>query len=148
MERIRDPLNALHCASRLTEIPEIKRTCFGVSLPSQCSLRQNKGTGNTRTKSRTRSALYSCRRLLKISVMTDSVHLNFDGAWPDQPGIPMRDLLNWGPRLRYFAAPAVIEAFYYEVIKPLPPFALYGSGDFHHIAALLVRRFEAPLTIV
>lgn len=80
--------------------------------------------------------------------MAESAHLNFDDAWPDLPGIPMRDLRDWGPRLRYFAAPAVIETFYYEVIKPLPPFALYGSGDFHHIAALLARRFEEPLTII
>ena len=78
----------------------------------------------------------------------ESVHLNFDGAWTDVPEMHTRQLSDWGPRLRYFAAPAEIETFYYDIIQSLPPFALYGSGDFHHLAALLIRRFDEPLTVV
>ena len=80
--------------------------------------------------------------------MAPSVHLNFDDGWTGISDLHTLDLHDWGCRLRYFAPPAVIEQFYYEVIQSLPPFVLYGSGDFHHLAALLIRRFEEPLTVV
>jgi arginase family enzyme len=30
----------------------------------------------------------------------------------------------------------------------LPRFVLYGSGDFHHLAAMLLRRVSAPVTVI
>ena len=79
--------------------------------------------------------------------MDDAVHLDLDGAWPDAP-LPTRDCRDWGPRLRYLARPTDIESFYRDVIQTLPPYVLYGSGDFHHLAGLLVRRITGPLTLV
>jgi arginase family enzyme len=34
------------------------------------------------------------------------------------------------------------------VLAPLPPFVLYGSGDFHHLAGWLLRRVAEPVTVV
>lgn len=35
-----------------------------------------------------------------------------------------------------------------EVIHGLPPFALYGSGDFHHVSAALIAKSSASTVIV
>jgi arginase family enzyme len=75
-------------------------------------------------------------------------HLDLDGAWGDVPHMPTRDARAWGPRLRYLTRRSVIDRFYEEVARALPPFVVYGSGDFHHLAAVLIRRFEQPLTVV
>ena len=95
-----------------------------------------------------RIALYRTQDVLKIESMADSVHLNFDNAWATTADIATRDFLDWGPRLRYFAPPKLIETFYYDIVQALPPFVLYGSGDFHHLAALLIRRFAEPLHVI
>lgn len=49
-----------------------------------------------------------------------------------------------------FSAPArLIEAFDREFAPRVAPFILYGSGDFHHLSALWIRRCHSqPLTIV
>src|SRR5690242_16232361 len=73
--------------------------------------------------------------------MPQCEHLNLDGAWEDgELGLPMRDLRPWGPRLRYCAPSAIVEAFDQSLGDNLPPFILYGSGDFHYLAALWVHR--------
>src|SRR5438270_13782206 len=77
----------------------------------------------------------------------ESVHLNLDGAWEEGIlGIPVRDLRSWGPRLRYHGTRAGVEEFYREVAPHLAPFVLYGSGDYHYLAAVLLRRVPSPLT--
>lgn len=78
-----------------------------------------------------------------------AVHLNLDSAWPSLT-LPMRssDLTDWGPRLRYVAPPAVVEAFYRQVEPDLADFILYGSGDFHYLTALWLRRLREPVTVV
>jgi arginase family enzyme len=81
--------------------------------------------------------------------MNDAVHLNLDDAW-DAASMPIHtvDLREWGPRLRYHAKPRELDQFLREIQPRLRPFVVYGSGDFHHLAAVLVRRFTTPLTVV
>ena len=81
--------------------------------------------------------------------MALGVHLNLDDAWgAGVLGLPELDLRDWGPRLRYCAPPADVEAFYRHVEDRLAPFVLYGSGDFHYLTALLLRRVARPVTLV
>ena len=77
------------------------------------------------------------------------IHLNLDDAWPEGVlGMECVDARAWGPRVRYFAPERVLAEFYDNVLKPLPPFVLYGSGDFHHLTGWLVRRVPEPVTLV
>lgn len=63
-------------------------------------------------------------------------------------GLPEIDLREWGPQLRFSAPRAVIERFYGEVSSRVPPFVVYGSGDFHHLTALWLRRLDAPTVVI
>ncbi len=76
------------------------------------------------------------------------MHLDLDGAWPSDLGLPARDLRMWGPRLRFSAPMREIAAFDRELGERLPPFLVYGSGDFHHLTALWVRRHTGLTTVV
>lgn len=78
-----------------------------------------------------------------------ALHLNLDEAWPAE-ALPLEtiELRNWGPQLRFSAPPRAVENFYREVESRLAPFLLYGSGDFHHLTALWIRRAEQPLVVV
>ncbi len=58
------------------------------------------------------------------------------------------DARAWGPRLRFSAPSLEIERFYKEVKSQLAPFVVYGSGDFHHLTALWLRRLERLTTVV
>jgi arginase family enzyme len=83
--------------------------------------------------------------------MTDNaVHLNLDNAWPERVlDCPFRTETQWGKRLRYVARKRDIDAFYWEVNAWAFPFILYGSGDFHHLAGVMIRRIEqTPFTLV
>ena len=81
--------------------------------------------------------------------MTVPIHLNLDDAWePAALGLPVVDAREWGPRLRFSAPPREVEAFYRAYADRLAPFILYGSGDFHHLSGLWVRRFAEPLTVI
>ena len=77
-------------------------------------------------------------------------HLNLDDAWLDEPlGLAMVDACDWGPQLRFSAPPRLIEKFYREHETNLAvPFLLYGSGDFHHLTALRLRRVAGPVVLV
>jgi hypothetical protein len=79
-----------------------------------------------------------------VSHAANSIHLNFDDAW-DSPSLPIStlDFRDWGPRLRYFAGAAALEKFDFQLPRPLPPFILYGSGDFHHLSGLWLQRAAA-----
>ncbi|MEO7725111.1 MAG: hypothetical protein ABIU29_10595, partial [Chthoniobacterales bacterium] len=61
-------------------------------------------------------------------------------------GLATRDLCSWGPVLRFSAPAREIERFYREQAGGLPPFLVYGSGDFHHLSALWLRRLGGPTT--
>ena len=58
------------------------------------------------------------------------------------------ELRQWGPILRYSAPKSRVESFYRGIESCLSPFILYGSGDFHYLTALFVRRLSEPFTIV
>ncbi|MDQ6624715.1 MAG: hypothetical protein M3Y69_01045 [Verrucomicrobiota bacterium] len=81
--------------------------------------------------------------------MADSLHLNLDDAWRSLvPEMRTVDATKWGPQLRFSAPRNVVERFYAEQGEQLTPFILYGSGDFHHLTALWIRRAAGPLVVV
>ncbi len=77
------------------------------------------------------------------------LHLNLDDAW-DASAFSGEtvDLRAWGPRLRFSAPAREVERFYAEVGTGLPPFLVFGSGDFHHLTALWLRRLPRLTTVV
>jgi hypothetical protein len=79
-----------------------------------------------------------------------ALHLNLDDAWPGGPlGLPVTDARAWGPRLRFSAPPRLVAQFYGEHEMILAsPFLLYGSGDFHYLTALRLRRIAGPFVLV
>jgi arginase family enzyme len=76
-------------------------------------------------------------------------HLNLDDAWERQ-SLPFEtiDLRAWGSRLRFSAPVREIERFARETTGQFAPFLVYGSGDFHHLSALWLRRFARVTTLV
>ncbi len=61
----------------------------------------------------------------------------------------MIDARAWGPQLRFSAPRRLIEEFYQAHETNLAsPFLLYGSGDFHHLTALRLRRIAGPIVLV
>lgn len=78
-----------------------------------------------------------------------AIHLNLDDAWkPESLSLPCVDARVWGPRLRFSAPAREIEQFEREQGSLLPPFVIYGSGDFHHLTALWLRRLPRLTTVV
>ena len=79
-----------------------------------------------------------------------ALHLNLDDAWQDEPlGLPVIHARAWGPRLRFSAPPWLVTEFYREHEAILAsPFLLYGSGDFHYLTALRLRRIGGPIVLV
>jgi arginase family enzyme len=77
-------------------------------------------------------------------------HLNLDDAWRNEPfGMAVIDARAWGPQLRFSAPPRLVEKFYREHETTLAvPFLLYGSGDFHYLTALRLRRVTEPVILV
>ena len=77
-------------------------------------------------------------------------HLNLDYAWRNEPfALAVVDARAWGPRLRFSAPPRLIAEFYREHETNLAvPFLLYGSGDFHYLTALRLRRVAGPVVLV
>jgi hypothetical protein len=71
-----------------------------------------------------------------------------DGAWQDALALPLIDARAWGPQLRFSAPSRLIESFYREYGPGLAPFILYGSGDFHHLSALWIRRVAEPVVVI
>ena len=69
-------------------------------------------------------------------------HLNLDDAWLNELlGLPLIDTRSWGPQLRFSAPPRLVAEFYREhEVDFASPFLLYGSGDFHYLTALRLRR--------
>jgi hypothetical protein len=79
-----------------------------------------------------------------------ALHLNLDDAWRDEPlRLPVVHAREWGPQLRFSAPPRLIERFYREHETNLGvPFLLYGSGDYHYLTALRLRRIASPIVLV
>jgi hypothetical protein len=78
-----------------------------------------------------------------------ALHLDLDGAW-NRKGLPFesKDATEWGRRLRFSAPPRLIRQFYREYETELARFTLYGSGDFHHLTALFIRRIAQPVVVI
>lgn len=77
------------------------------------------------------------------------MHLDLDGAWSGRAlDLPRIDATDWGPRLRFSAPTRLVEEFAAECHAELAPFLLYGSGDFHHLSALWLRRAAEPVVVV
>jgi hypothetical protein len=82
--------------------------------------------------------------------------LNLDDAWLAS-ALPGKgdgatepeaiDLRRWGPKLRYHGTRAEVDAFYSEIESRLTPFILYGSGDYHYLAGVLLRRIAVPVPV-
>jgi hypothetical protein len=82
-------------------------------------------------------------------LLPSGLHIDLDGAWNrDALALETLDATEWGPLLRFSAPPGVIEKFYRECQSQLAPFLLYGSGDFHHLSALWIRRIVQPVVVV
>ena len=85
-----------------------------------------------------------------MSSLPNYVHFDLDGAWPQHstpPGAYV-DCRAWGPRLRYSTNAREVEAFY-EFVRPnTAAFTLFGSGDFHHLSALWLRRITEPFALI
>jgi arginase family enzyme len=81
--------------------------------------------------------------------LANAIHLDLDNAWPAS-SLPLEtlDATSWGPRLRFSAPARLIEEFYGEQEARVPPFVVYGSGDFHHLSALWARRLADPFVLV
>jgi arginase family enzyme len=77
-----------------------------------------------------------------------ALHLNLDGAWRDELSLPVIEAGDWGARLRFSAPPDIVESFYAEIGSQLTPFVLYGSGDFHYLTGLFLRRLNQPCVLV
>lgn len=93
--------------------------------------------------------VFGLTKRVSLPEMRDAVHFDLDGAWDRTVlALPRLDLRPWGPRLRYCARRNEIEEFYRQVQPHLVPFVLYGSGDFHYLAAILVHRISKPFTLV
>jgi arginase family enzyme len=77
------------------------------------------------------------------------LHLNLDDAWSGLPrDLPTVDAREWGPRLRFSVPSRLIEEFYRDYENQVAPFVVYGSGDFHHLSALWLRRLREPFVLV
>jgi arginase family enzyme len=78
-----------------------------------------------------------------------AVYLDLDSALdPTLLGLESVDAREWGPRLRCFAPRSAMDAFIDEVVRGLPPFVLFGSGDFHHLTAAFLRNLSKPFNLV
>jgi len=62
--------------------------------------------------------------------------------------LPIVDARDWGARLRFSAPPELVERFYSAFAPRLAPFVLYGSGDFHYLSGLWLRRLSEPVVLV
>src|ERR1700757_2151619 len=77
-----------------------------------------------------------------------TVHIDLDGAWPKGATESYVDCRNWGRRLRYSATREGIGQFYEFIKQKTARFPLFGSGDFHPLSALWLRKLEEPVTLV
>jgi len=83
----------------------------------------------------------------------NSVWLAVDNAWDfgdhESIGLPRRvEAGKVGKSLRFLTSKKRIEQFYHGFSSEFRPFTLFGSGDFHHLTAVLVRQFSNPFVIV
>lgn len=79
---------------------------------------------------------------------TRSIHVDLDGAWPRNIlDLDYFDAASFGPALRFSAPSVAINSFYQTAAAYPADFRLYGSGDFHHLTTLWLRRLETPVVL-
>ena len=85
-----------------------------------------------------------------MSSSSHCVHFDLDGAWPEDATSAGSyvDCRAWGPRLRYSTNAREIAAFHEFSREKTAPFTLFGSGDFHHLSALWIRRIAEPFALI
>ena len=84
-----------------------------------------------------------------VDSLSDALHLDLDGAWAGNTVVERRlDLREWGPKLRFSTPSRLIDRFFQDVEPKLSSFLLYGSGDFHHLTALWIRRMKERFVLV
>lgn len=78
-----------------------------------------------------------------------ALHLDLDGAWPREavPGDYL-ECRAWAAKLRYSTTRGHVRDFFKMVEPRLAAFTLYGSGDFHYLSALWLRRLREPFTLL
>ena len=80
--------------------------------------------------------------------------LDLDGSLPAQPALTERAasvaaLQELGSQLRYLCTPGALNRFAASLDNAQRhQLTFYGSGDFHHLTAVLLRGFRAPLSVV
>ncbi len=62
--------------------------------------------------------------------------------------MPTLEAIDWGRQLRFSAPPRLIEKFYSEFADHLADFLVFGSGDFHHLTGLWLRRLTRPTVLI
>lgn len=77
-----------------------------------------------------------------------SVHIDLDGACSRDATESYVDCRTWGRRLRYSATADGVRQFYDFIKESAGRFTLFGSGDYHHLTALWLRKFDEPVTLV
>lgn len=81
--------------------------------------------------------------------------LNFDGSVASQEGLVSRygaevvDMTDLGPKARLWVDPSVAR----EISMRIPEqgrgrIAFLGSGDFHHVTEILLRRYDEPVSVI
>lgn len=88
---------------------------------------------------------------LRILDTDDSVDMNalaYAAPWTSITRVDLRDL---GPGLRLWGRQRSIDAARARIADaddPRPSITFMGSGDFHHLAALLIERVTEPFTVL
>jgi arginase family enzyme len=87
-----------------------------------------------------------------MASLSHCVHIDLDGAFQRDTtaGDSYLDCRQWGPQLRYTATQRGMDGFhdFVRARERLAKFTLFGSGDFHHLSTLWLRRIEKPFVLV
>jgi arginase family enzyme len=81
----------------------------------------------------------------------NSAWLAVDSAWDfaSKEKLPRRvEAAEMGKALRFLTSKKQIKRFSQQFAPQIRPFTLSGSGDFHHLTAVLVRQISEPFVIV
>ena len=84
---------------------------------------------------------------------SDAVRLALDDSWdfalpPKIDSLEIIDATELGRSLRFITSGRIIERFHDEFGSRFRRFTLSGSGDFHHLTAVFVRRIQEPFVII
>ena len=87
-------------------------------------------------------------RILDTDGSVDVDMLTSAASWASVTRVDLRDL---GPALRLWSRAKNIDAARARIAAsndPRPSITFLGSGDFHHLAALLIERVDGPFTVL